>query len=336
MARGKSKKSWVLITVSTLVGLGLVLTTGVFIWWQTITRAVSLENTQTQKFIIAKGSGVNQIASKLKAENLIKSELAFKLMVKKLGIDTQIQAGSFELSPGQNTQEIATTLTKGSDDVWITILEGWRREEAATAISEALNAKGIDFDAQTFLDATQDKEGYLFPDTYLIPLTISEASLANLLTNTFDQKITDQMKQDIDQSGKTLAQIITMASLIEREARTDEARKMVSGILWKRLENDWPLQVDATLQYVSGFNKTQNDWWPDPTVAMKEIDSPYNTYKFTGLPPSPIASPSLSSIMAAIYPSSSEFWYYISDLQGRMHYGRTLDDHNLNVEKYLR
>lgn len=336
MARAKSKKPWIMIVLALLVALTLMVATGVFIWWQTATKPVAGNNTQAQKFIIAKGSGVNQIASKLQAENLIKSELAFKLMVKKLGIETQIQAGSFELSPGQNTQEIATILTKGSDDVWITILEGWRREEAAAAISEALNSKGIDFDAQAFLDATEDKEGYLFPDTYLIPLTMSENSLVSLLTNTFDQKITDQMSQDIEQSGKTLAQIITMASLIEREARSDEARKMVSGILWKRLENDWPLQVDATLQYAYGFNKTQNDWWPDPTVAMKDIDSPYNTYKFTGLPPGPIASPSLSSIMAAIYPTSSEYWYYISDLQGRMHYGRTLDEHNANIDRYLR
>jgi UPF0755 protein len=124
-----------------------------------------------------------------------------------------------------------------------------------------------------------------------------------------------------------------MASLIEREARIDTSRQMVSGILWKRLDNAWPLQVDATLQYVKGG---KNDWWPEPLAVDKSLNSPYNTYQNTGLPPAPIANPSLSSIKAALSPTDSAYWYYISDLQGNMHYGVTLDDHNANVNQYLR
>jgi UPF0755 protein len=111
---------------------------------------------------------------------------------------------------------------------------------------------------------------------------------------------------------------------------------MVSGILWKRLDNDWPLQVDATLQYAKGYDERTKDWWAEPLAADKDITSSYNTYKNQGLPPGPICAPSESSINAAVYPEGSEYWYYISDLNGNMHYAQDLTQHNANINTHLR
>lgn len=312
-----------------------VLILSAFFWWQIMTRPVQMGSDEVQRFVVRKGSGVNAIADELHEAGLIKSPTAFKIKVQELGLAGDIQAGSFELSPGQNTEEIAKSLTRGTSDMWVTILEGWRREEIAASLKESFEGKGESFDEEVFLRATEGEEGYLFPDTYLVPLEMDEETLASLLTNTFDTKVTDEMITNAEKSSRSLEQIIIMASLIEREAKTDESRKLVSGILWKRLDNDWPLQVDATLQYATGYDRIQDDWWKPPTAAEKEIESPYNTYKYPGLPPAPIASPSLSSIKAAIYPTESEYWYYLTDLDGNMRYGVTLEDHNQNIQQYL-
>jgi UPF0755 protein len=291
---------------------------------------------QSQNFIVKKGQSIDGIGQALAAANLIRSPLIFKLVVYQKDLTKKIQAGTFKLSPSMTTSEIAQNLTKGTQDLWVTILEGWRREETAAALTETFTAVGLKFDSKLFLDATKNQEGYLFPETYLVPQSASENFMASLLKKTFDQKVTDGLKNEIDQSGKKLPQIMIMASLIEREARSSEARAMVSGILWKRLEAGWPLQVDATLQYAKGYNLQAKSWWESPLGVDKELNSPYNTYKNPGLPPAPICSPSLSSIKAAISPISSEYWYYLTGNDNQMHYAADLAGHNQNIAKYLK
>jgi UPF0755 protein len=138
------------------------------------------------------------------------------------------------------------------------------------------------------------------------------------MTVTFDKKVKDV----------TYKQLI-VASLLERETFADSEKPIVAGIIYKRLENDWPLQIDATLQYIKG------NWKPVYSID-KELNSPFNTYKNLGLPPSPIANPGLSSILASISPEASEYWYYIHDNDGKIHFGRTLEEHNANIAKYLK
>lgn len=315
------------IVLLTLVGVAVL---GAFVWLQ---QPVSGGNTQPKPFLITKGQSISSIGSQLAQDGLIRSPLLFKFIVWKEGLANKIQAGRYEISPSSSTLEIATQLQKGKlDEFWVTILEGWRREEIADAFEKAFTEQGLAFDRNLFLETTKSLEGKLFPDTYLIPIDATETLVISLLTNTYEKKIAP-LAPSFDSSARTPEEILIMASLIEREARIDTSRQMVSGILWKRLDNAWPLQVDATLQYVKG---TQNDWWPEPLAADKSLNSPYNTYRNTGLPPAPIANPSLSSIKAALNPTDSEYWYYISDLQGNMHYGITLDDHNANVDQYLR
>lgn len=305
-------------------------------WWFAINQKAPSSDEKKITFIIKKGETVDSIGKRLHEKGLIRSVPVFKFMVMKDEIATKIQAGSFSLSQNMDVSEIAKALTSGRQDIWVTILEGWRREEIADGIERTFIENGATFDQSIFLKATQGKEGKLFPDTYLFPLETSEETVASIIENTLNQKITAKMKADYENQGKNENQILTMASLIEREAKTSQSRKIVSGILWKRIENEWPLQVDATLQYAKGYDQIEKNWWKSPLGADKEINSPYNTYKNQGLPPAPICSPSLDSIMAAIYPTPSENWFYITDNQGEMHYAQSLEEHNQNVETYLR
>ncbi|MBU0569962.1 endolytic transglycosylase MltG, partial [Patescibacteria group bacterium] len=160
------------------------------------------------------------------------------------------------------------------------------------------------------------------------------------MKSVFDSKITTELEAEIAKSNYGLDQIITLASLLERETITDAERPIVAGIIYKRLKNDWPLQIDASVQYAvsSAKCKVQSvkcDWWPILTLNdLEETNSPYNTYKFTGLPPAPIASPGISSIRAAISPEESSYWYYIH-ADGQIYYAKTLAEHNQNVRVYL-
>jgi UPF0755 protein len=314
----------------------LVLGFSLFIYYHQSVKPVNHQDNNPVTVVIPKGATLDDITQKLNAAGLIRSPLVFKITVSKLGLSRQIQAGSFKFSPAQTTEEIAKGLTKGTSDLWITLLEGWRREEVAEALSVTFLEAGSDFDKKAFLELTEGKEGYLFPDTYLVPVSSTPERIVNLLTFTFDAKITDEFRQALVGRNKTVEQAVIMASLIEREAKTTESRRLVSGILWKRMENDWPLQVDATLQYALGFNQATADWWSPPTAAQKEINSPYNTYKNLGLPPAPIANPSLDSLEAAIFPQDSDYWYYLTGLDGRMYYATTLDEHNQNIANHLR
>ena len=180
----------------------------------------------------------------------------------------------------------------------------------------------------------------VFPDTYIFPKTASAAAIVAKLNSTFNSRVDSQMDADIEASDYSLIQILTMASIVEREAITDAERPVVAGIFYKRLEAGWPVQADATLQYVIANSKCQNpnvkcDWWMIPEVADRSLTSPFNTYRNTGLPPAPIANPGLSSIKAAIYPEESDYWYYLHDAKGKIYYGRTLEEHNENIRKYI-
>jgi UPF0755 protein len=252
------------------------------------------------------------------------------------GLSKKIQAGSFKLNQSMTVTQIAQTLTQGRLDFWITILEGWRREEIATYLEKAYAENGLQFDRGLFLSLTQDKEGYLYPDSYLLPLTATTQTAVNQLTNTFDQKVTTGLADQIAANSLSLNQILTLASLIEREAKTDASRKMVAGVLLNRLDIGMPLQVDATLQYAKGYDAQKQDWWAPPLSADKAIVSPFNTYQNPGLPPAPICSPSFSSIQAALNPTPSDYFYYITGNDGQMYYAQTLDQHNTNINRYLR
>jgi UPF0755 protein len=284
------------------------------------------------KIVIPKGSSVTQVGHLLQEKKIIKNSLMFKIYYRLNRDQYQIQAGSFELSPSMDLATILSTLSAGADDIWVTIPEGLRREEIAQSLNEY---SLLSYDEQEFLSLTVGFEGQLFPDTYLVPREILTQNIVNLMRDTFDKKIMS-LQPDIQQSEYTLNQILTMASLLEREARGLEEMKLVSGVLWKRLEKGMPLQVDATLQYAMGYDESTQSWWSAPLAGNKQFDSKFNTYLNPGLPPHPICNPGLDAITAALRPAQSEYWYYLHDPQGQIHFGRTLEEHNQNVNQYLR
>jgi UPF0755 protein len=300
-----------------------------WIWWNNSLSPVDSKDPTPIDFVVHKGDGVKIIASNLATQNLIRSPTGFYVLVKILGIERQIQAGDFRLNRAMNAKDVAVELTHGITDQWVTSLEGWRDEEIATKLSKDLNIPEVEF-------LKYSKQGYMFPDTYLIPQNATSGAVAQIFLDNFDKKVTTQMRTDATKSGLTLDQVLVMASIVEREGRSAQDRPIIAGILLKRLKADWPLEVDATLQYALGYQAGDKSWWKKYlTDEDKKINSPYNTYLNPGLPPTPICNPGLESIKAVIYPTASDYWYYIHDTSGTVHFAKSIQEHNANVTKYL-
>lgn len=303
----------------------------VYLFYREGLLAVNSKDSKTTIFMVDRGSSLQKIIKDLHKEDLIRSEMIFYLYVKKNGIDRKLQAGDFRLSRSMTTPDIAQTLTKGSLDVWVTTLEGWRKEEVAQVLAEKVGVPATEF-------ISQSREGYLFPDTYLMPKQVSVETAIAIFDRNFNNKFTPEIKSAVLKKGLTELEAITLASLVEREARLHDDRVEVASIILKRLKNDWPLQIDATVQYAVGYQDKTRTWWKkDLTRLDLDTDSPYNTYTNQGLPPGPIGNPSLSSIKAVAEANvNTPYWFYISDTKGvNMHFARTLEEHNANIRKYL-
>lgn len=294
---------------------------------------VAKDSAQMVRFIIPKGQAISIIGQRLHEEGLIKHPLVFRFVVEKNGLAASIQSGSFDLSPAMNATMIAQKLTSGTEDIWVTLLEGWRAEEVA----EALTAAGLEsFDQKAFLELAKPDEGRLFPDTYLLPRQMSAAQVHTLLTNTFEKKITRGLESEIAAFDVDFAEVLVMASLVQREAREYEQMRRVAGILWHRIQIGMPLQVDATLQYVVGYSPKTRSWWSTPLAEYKSMESEFNTYQITGLPPSPISNPGLNAMKATLDPIETTDLFYIHAPDGKMYYAADLAGHNANINRYLR
>lgn len=302
-----------------------------YLFFKQGTLPVNKNNKSTKIFVITPGQPLQKIIDNLEKEELIRSKIVFFLVVKQLGIEKNIQAGDFRLSQSMNAYEIANNLTHGTLDVWVTIIEGLRKEEIAEILSKKFNISQTEF-------IKLAKEGYLFPDTYLIPKNADSKMIINILKNNFNNKFNQNLKKQAEKKGLTVDEVVTLASIVEKEAKHKQDKKTVASILLKRLKNDWPLQVDASIQYALGYQINEKNWWKkNLSLDDLKIDSPYNTYKNKGLPPGPICNPGLDSIIAVIESDiNTPYWYYISDKNTNMHYAKTLEEHERNIEKYLR
>jgi len=278
-------------------------------------------------FVINKGASVSQVGNKLESSGFIKSALAFKIYIQATSQTNRIIPGEFRLSPSFNLFQTAATLFKGPVELWVTVPEGLRREEIALKFTSGLD-KNQAF-TNEFLEASKGKEGYLFPDTYLFPMDASASSIVKKMTNTFSEKTASFVPAGSDLS---FAETVVLASILERETKTDTERPVVAGIMLNRLDIGMPLQVDASVQYAVG---TPKNWWPILTLEDLKTASAFNTYKNAGVPPSPISNPGISSLKAMFNPEKSEYLYYIHDPTGQIHYAKTLSEHNANIAKYL-
>ena len=293
-----------------------------------------------QIFVVPKGTTGEEIASRLEKEGLIRSASVFGWLLKRTNLQKQIQPGDFRLSATMSAYQIALELTSPLD-IWVTTLEGWRVEEIADYIISNFQFLISNFRKDDFLAEAKPLEGFLFPDTYLVPKTASASAIIKILSDNFTQRVDEDLREEMLKKGWTLYEVINLASIVEREARLDEDRPIVAGILIKRLKSGMPLQADATVQYAKStancpLSTTACDWWPkEITQTDLKMDSPYNTRKFSGLPPTPICNPGLASIKAVVFPKETEYWYYLSDKEGQMHYAVTLEDHNQNINTFL-
>jgi UPF0755 protein len=314
--------------ILTVLGLLILFSIIALIWWQNGLQPVNASNKTSKIFVVNNGEGVREIANNLKANGLIKDPIVFFLLARTEGLDKKIQAGDFKLNYSMNAQEIATNLTHGILDIWITIPEGLR----ATEIADILKAKIPTYN-DSWTTTLAANEGYLFPDTYLIPREADVNTIVTLLRNNFQTKFDSVKATKI--TILTQAQTIVVASIIEKEAKFAEDRPMVASVIMNRLNMGMALQVDPTVAYALGYQADTKSWWKkELTFDDLKINSPYNTYKNTGLPPTPISNPGLLSIEAALKPATTNYLYYFSDKQGHLHFATTIEGHNANIEKY--
>jgi len=274
------------------------------------------------------GSGLNSVAEDVVSKKIIRSPFWFKTFSVLFGGTKGIMAGDYALSHRENTITLAYRLARGDynlEAVKVTIQEGLNVMD----IAELLSLKFTKIDQQSFISLAKADEGYLFPDTYLFLLNVESADVIKALKNNFEKKITT-LETEVTTFNKPVSDVIKMASIVEREARTMESRQTVAGILWKRLEIGMPLQVDVSFKYING--KTTSSL----TLEDLKIDSPYNSYLYKGLPPTPIANPGLGAIKATITPIKTDYLYFLSDNKGKMHYAKTYQQHLQNKELYLR
>lgn len=279
-------------------------------------------------FEIREGDTATTVAKGLKDKNLIRSDTAFRFYLKSNNLEKNIHIGYFKLSPSMTFAEIAETFKgSGSQDVRVLIPEGFRNEEIARRLFRQLNLPEKDF-------LSLAKEGYMFPDTYDFRVDASAEDIVDVMLKTFNSKASSAIQASDSELSET--EIITLASIVEKESRTDADRPIIAGILLNRLEIGQGLEVDATLQFLLG--EGENGWWAHDSIELveaKNIDSPYNTYKYQGLPPSPINNPGLKSVQAVLNPQSSDYYYYLHEADGTPHYAETYEQHQANIANYL-
>jgi len=277
---------------------------------------------------IRPGIGLNELAVELKDSGLIKSTFWFKsLLVLEGGVKGAI-AGDYRFTEPVSVFSLAHRIASGDyklDPIKVTIPEGFNNREVANLLAKYFP----NFNKSRFVSWASDKEGYLFPDTYFLLPNLSETQIIEILENNFNEKI-KELEDKAVASKRSLKDIVTMASILEEEARTMDTRRRIAGILWKRLDEGMLLQVDAVFAYI------KNESVPKVYLDDLKIDSPYNTYLYKGLPPTPISNPGLRAIEAAITPIESKYYFYLTDRNGVMHYAVTHEGHVANKEKYLR
>jgi len=268
------------------------------------------------------------IIQELKAEGLIRSITIYNFLAEQLYQSQAIQPAGYFIEKRANIFEVLNILYNHPSEKWIVIAPGLRKEQIAERFANKFNWGREQ--VEDFLANSQ--EGYLFPDTYLINLSITGKEAAKKLTDNFNEKVAAGVYPESLKKNIRLETIVKIASLIQRESGTSEDKKIISGIIWNRLNIGMALQIDATIQYSIGSSST---WWPQVKGEDLKIDSPYNTYLIVGLPPTPIASPSLESLEAAVEPQETSCLFYLHDKYMKIHCSQTYEEHLANIQKYL-
>ncbi|MBD3311654.1 MAG: endolytic transglycosylase MltG [Candidatus Magasanikbacteria bacterium] len=336
----------------------LVLSAFFLLYWM-----LFLQNTSEQSvnFVVKPNERVSELSTRLEEEGIISNAWIFEKYLIWRKIDRKVKQGQFEVESPVTMVNVAESLNdpKSKIEKTITIIPGWTIRDIAdyfvkediASYEEVLDYLGVsatdyrlgdhddlptkDFMGYKIMQSKPDYiayDGYLSPNTYRIYADAELSEVVEKLISQRDREITEQMYSDIEEKDRNIHEILTMASILEHEARTEEDKRIIADIFWRRLDMDWALQADSTVHYIIGKDGSVFTMQSD-----RDIDSYWNTYKYPGLPPGPIGTPSLESIMAAIYPRENDFWYFLTTLDtGEVIYSKTLEEHNKNVAKYLR
>ena len=277
-------------------------------------------------FVVRSGETAAEISTRLKQEGLISDAELFRRYVQYHGLDAGIEAGEFILRQTMTIPEIAQALQEGQrPEQVVTIREGLRLEQVATVVAEQTTIStdefltlvtsgwrdaGLAFDFQATLPPTATLEGFLFPETYRLPENATAVDLLGRMLETFDARVTPEMRAAAADRGLSVYELVTLASIVEREAVLAEERPVIAGVYYNRLEGGWLLGACPTVQYALG---NADNWWPQFTTEATGVDSPYNTYRNLGLPPGPICSPGLASIQASANPAETDYFFFLVD-----------------------
>lgn len=277
---------------------------------------------------IQKGATLSEIVEQLQDARIIAHPKTFWMLARVQGLGGKLQAGRYVFPEPQNALTILYRLAEGrhgTSPIRITFPEGMSVREMSLLIASSSGT----VTAQDFIAAGRAHEGYLFPDPYLFDPAATAEEVVGIMRKNFDKKIASLMPK-IQASGRSIGEVVIMASLLEKEARTTVNRRIVSGVLWNRLARGMPLQVDAVFGYI--FNRPTYS----PSYDDLKVNSPYNTYMHAGLPPGPINNPGMDALIAALVPTTTEYFYYLTDREGVMRYARTYAEHLANENRYLR
>jgi UPF0755 protein len=300
-------------------------------------------NGTEQTFTVDTGESVNSIASRLEVVELIRNADAFRAYLIYSGLDTTIQSGEYKLSPAMSIIEIARKLQDATpEEVTFVILPGWRLEEIAASITtsglsfspeEFLNAARTAHPDYDFLAGATTTEGFLFPDSYIVPRGVTADTFVNGLLRNFALHLTPDIKNALVKEGLTVYQAVTLASLVQREAVHNEEKPSIASVYLNRYKVNMKLDADPTVQYALGYSLINQSWWTSPLSLIDlQVNSPYNTYLNAGLPPTPIANPSLDALRAIAFPAETNYLYFRAkcDGSGYHEFSATFDEHLQN------
>ena len=293
-------------------------------------------------FEISSGESISSIATRLEREGMIRDAASFRAYLVYKGLDDQVKAGKYKISPSMTSLEIIERIQSAySDTVPFYIYPGWRAEE----IAAALPSSGIEVSAEEFLNVVRQPErlvgitpyedfpsleGFIFPGQYEIKRDILPEELVLVFLNKFTEKVTPETIEAIENNGLSLYEGIILASIIQRETFMDDERGMMASVFYNRLAAGMRLETDPTVQYALGYSEKWGNWWKTPLKSGDlRVDSPFNTYVYAGLPPSPISNPDLPSILAVAYPEASDYYYFRArcDQSGYHEFSRTYEEH---------
>lgn len=286
---------------------------------------------------IPKGKGFDAVSERLLEAGIIQSPLRFKIIARWYGYDRNLKAGEYQLSPAMSPLEVLEILREGRVHLRkLTVPEGLTLKEIAVLAESAGMGEADEFirlatDADFVREAgiaAKTLEGYLFPETYHFPSQVNSRMVINTMLKRFRAVFTDEWRKRAEELGMSLHEVVTLASIIEKETGAAHERGLVASVFHNRLEKGMRLQTDPTVIYgIPDF---------DGNITRKHLrtPTPYNTYVIEGLPPGPIANPGAASLAAALYPETSDFVYFVSRGDGTHHFSKTLKEHNAAVRRY--